>query len=283
MANNSTLSTEAIIREGGTFATLKKRLTDHAKSLQTHVKALNSDREEKFGASTMEVLGRVRARTPHNCIARDVVRLGEFLLFGFNTEYGLKQRVELADIFSLYRLEESEGSWEITQSSHVGSFLENEKFLTDFSSLFRFHKEARLIQLVTMDTRLLMAFQVGDRGDHLKVFRWSLNHDGSVRDYIDDRGADEFRLPERFDFQWHRLSREHMVQGVSPHYSIEDQLFVDNTGGAITFKIENNTSSGQGIYEDPVEASSQSLSDGVFEYAKRGNVYLVRITPYGEE
>ncbi|TGN39171.1 DNA repair ATPase [Marinobacter confluentis] len=283
MAHTASLSTEDIIREGGTFATLKKRLTDHAQSLRGTVKSLNEEREVQFGASSMDVLGRVRARTPHNCIARDVVRLGEFLLFGFNVEHGLKQTVELPDVFSLYRLEESDGSWEITQSAVAGSFLENEKFQTDFTSLFRFHKEARLIQLVTMEGRLLMVFQVGDRGDHLKVFRWSLNHDGTVRSYIDDRGADDFRLPERFDFSWSQLSREHMVQGVSPHYSIEDRLFVDNTGGAITFKIENNTSSGEGIFEDPVEVASQSLSDGVFEYARRGEIYLIRVTPYGEK
>jgi hypothetical protein len=277
-----TLSTEAIIREGGTFATLKKRLTDHSSALRSTVRSLNEEREAKFGASNMDVLGRVRARTPHNCIARDVVRLGEFLLFGFNVEHGLKQTVELSEVFSLYRLEENAGSWEITLSAVTGSFLENDKFQTDFSSLFRFHKEARLIQLVTMDGRLLMVFQVGDRGDHLKVFRWSLNNDGSVRSYIDDRGADDFRLPARFDFEWTQLNREHMVQGVSPHYSIEDQLFVDNTGGAITFKIENNTSTGEGIFEDPVEVASQSLSDGVFEYARRGSIFLIRIKPYGE-
>jgi len=278
-----TLSTEAIIREGGTFATLKRRLTDHAGALRTTVKSLNEERESKFGASNMDVLGRVRARTPHNCVARDVVRLGEFLLFGFNVEHSLKQKVDLAEIFSLYRLEDNEGSWEITQSATNGSFLDDDKFQAEFESLYRFHKEARLIQLVTLDGRLLMVFQVGDRGDHLKVFRWSLNHDGSVRSYIDDRGADDFRLPERFDFQWSQLNRDHVVQGVSPHYSIDDQLFVDNTGGAITFKIENNTSSGEGIFEDPVEVAGQSLSDGVFEYAKRGEIYLIRVKPYGED
>lgn len=278
-----TLSTEAIIREGGTFATLKKRLNDHALNLHKTVKSLNEERESKFGTSSMEALGRVRVRTPHNCVARDVVRLGEFLLFGFNVEHSLKQTVDITEVFSLYRLEENEGGWEITQSAMKGSFLENDKFLTDFSSLFRFHKQARLIQLATLDNHLLMVFQVGDRGDHLKVFRWSLDNAGTVRSYIDDRGADNFCLPERFDFKWTLLSREHMVQGVSPHYSIDDQLFVDNTGGAITFKVENNTSSGEGVFEDPVEAASQSLSDGVFEYAKRGEVYLIRIKPYGED
>ncbi|MBD3639551.1 MAG: DNA repair ATPase [Marinobacter sp.] len=282
MGSAETLTTEAIVREGGTFATLKRRLTDNAKTLRDAVKSLNEQREAKFGASTMEVLGRVRARTPHNCVARDVVRVGEFLLFGFHTEHGLKQTVELEDIFSLYRLEAENGGWEITQSSLHGSFLQTESFKADFASLHRFHKEAKLIQLVASDGRLLMVFQVGDRGDHLKVFRWALNNDGSVRSYIDDRGAEDFRLPERFDFEWIRLTRENVVQGVSPHYSIEDRLFVDNTGGAITFKVENNTTTGQGIFEDPVEAASQSLSDGTFEYARRGDIYLVRIRPYNE-
>src|SRR5690554_7129309 len=41
-------------------------------------------RQEAFGSSRMEVTGRVRIRTENNCLARDIVQVGDALLFGYN-------------------------------------------------------------------------------------------------------------------------------------------------------------------------------------------------------
>lgn len=71
-------------------------------------------------------------------------------------------------------------------------------------------------------------------------------------------------------------------QGRAPHLNILDAVFVDNLRGNITFKIENNTSSGEGVFADPVDSDSQSLDDASFEYADLGVVILIRILPFNE-
>lgn len=72
------------VAEGGAYEVLHKRLR------QT-TEALNAQRLQEFGSSQMEVVGRVRIRTENNCTARDIVQVGENLLFGYNVFLGLKK------------------------------------------------------------------------------------------------------------------------------------------------------------------------------------------------
>ncbi|MGP4953415.1 DNA repair ATPase, partial [Psychrobacter sp. T6-1] len=53
--------------------------------------------------------------------------------------------------------------------------------------------------------------------------------------------------------------------------------------GNLTIKIENNTQSGQGIYNESVSDSTQSLTDAQIHYAKVGSLILLKILPYRED
>ncbi len=48
-------------------------------------------------------------------------------------------------------------------------------------------------------------------------------------------------------------TRENYVLGTHPHVNILDQVFVETVEGDLTIKVENNTSTGLGIYSEPVE------------------------------
>ncbi len=60
-------------------------------------------------------------------------------------------------------------------------------------------------------------------------------------------------------------------------------MFIEAIGGDITFKIENNTDTGKGIYSEKVENKDQQLDDAEYYYADLGNLILVRIKPYQED
>jgi hypothetical protein len=100
---------------------------------------------------------------------------------------------------------------------------------------------------------------------------------------VDNRGERDLTFPDRFSFPWKTVGRDSQVQGRSPHLNIADTLFVDNLRGNITFKVENNTATGEGIYQDAVESDSQSLDDASFDYADLGEILLVRILPFNEK
>ncbi|MDX1695179.1 MAG: DNA repair ATPase, partial [Ketobacteraceae bacterium] len=82
---------------------------------------------------------------------------------------------------------------------------------------------------------------------------------------------------------WREADRELVVEGRHPHISILDTLFVDTIGGDLTIKVEDNTTTGEGIYREPVSDPNQSLDDADFFYASVGQLILLKIKPYQEE
>lgn len=271
------------VAEGGAYEVLHKRLLEQGQRLRQTAERLNASRLEEFGDSQMDVIGRVRIRTENNCIARDIVQVGDCLLFGYNVFIGLRKETGVADVFSLYRLVEGSEGYEAEPVPLGDSFLAAPGFVNDFNELYTYYKNTRLLQLAIRDGKLLASFQIGERITDIRVFRWSISSDGSEVRYIDNRGERDIALPAPFDFEWQRATREMVVEGRFPHLNILDTLFVETIGGDLTIKIENNTEVGLGIYREEVMDKTQSLDDAQVEFARLGSLLLLKVLPYREE
>ncbi len=269
------------VAEGGAYEVLRRRLTDQGQQLRDIAEALNAQRLQEFGSSRMEVIARLRIRTEHNCVARDIVQVSDCLLFGYNVFIGLKKETRVEDIFSLYRLVEGAEGYDVTPVDAAASFLGDANFVKEFNELQAYYKDSRLLQLVVRDGKLLAAFQIGERIEDVRVFRWQIDTGGAVR-YIDNRGERDIALPAPYDFEWTRATRELAVNGRHPHLNILDTVFVETTGGDLTVKIENNTEDGLGIYREPVDDQTQSLDDAQIDFARLGSLILLRVLPYRE-
>ena len=68
---------DSAVAEGGAYEVIRKRLVEQGKRLHDSVKALNDARLSEFGNSEMAVISRVRVRTENNCVARDIVQVGD--------------------------------------------------------------------------------------------------------------------------------------------------------------------------------------------------------------
>ncbi|MCQ4348451.1 DNA repair ATPase [Pseudomonas stutzeri] len=271
------------VAEGGAYEVLQRRLAEQGQRLRQGVDALNAQRLAEFGSSEMAVLGRVRIRSENNCIARDIVQVGDCLLFGYNVFLGLKQETRVEDVFSLYRLNHTEEGYEAEPQPLADSFLGQASFVQDFRELYTYYKNTRLLQLVVRDGKLLASFQIGERLSDIRVFRWSISVDGREVRYLDNRGERDIALPAPYDFEWQKTSREMTVNGRHPHVNILDTLFVETIGGDLTIKVENNTEDGLGIYREPVVDKTQSLDDAQIEFARLGSLLLLKVLPYREE
>ncbi|MFV5212387.1 DNA repair ATPase [Azonexus caeni] len=281
-ATATTDPTDAMVGDSGSYELLKKRLAGHGDALLTRTQALNAARVAEFGRNEQSLILRTRARTENNCVARDIVRIGDRLLFGYNVFIGLRKETTVGDVFALYRLAETGGGDELEALPLAGSFLEDQRFVSDFRELHAYYKQATLTQLRVTQDKLLAAFQIGQQLHDLRVFRWSLENDGSLR-YIDNRGERDMALPPSHDFEWTPTRREDQVGGRHPHINILDTVFVETIGGDLTVKIENNTESGLGIYSEAVDDKTQSLDDAEVAYARLGLLILLRIKPYREQ
>ncbi|MCE2571304.1 DNA repair ATPase [Motilimonas eburnea] len=273
----------AAVAEGGAYQVIRARLNQQGNELEQKTQKLNQARLKEFGREDMHVLGRVRVRTENNCQARDIVCAGDYLLFGYNVFIGLKQEIKISDVFGLYKLNHTDAGYEMHHEPIAGSFLDNPRFDQDFTELYTYYKEARLLRLTIRDGKLLASFQIGLKMSDVRVFRWSISSDGKTLEYIDNRGERDLVPPAQYDFEWQECSRENEVAGRFPHMNILDTLFVETTQGDLTVKIENNTDSGLGIYAEDVEDDNQSLDDARFLYAEVGSLILLKILPYREE
>ncbi len=272
---------DTAVAEGGAYEVLSRRLAEQGERLRQTADGLNRRRLQEFGDSALEVIGRLRIRTENNCIGRDIVPVGDQLLFGYNVFIGLKTTTRVEDVFGLYRLVEGADGFDVVAVEHASSFLGDAAFVRDFNELYAYYKNARLLQLDVAGSKLLASFQIGERSTDVRVFRWAISNQGELT-YIDARGERDLVLPPPFDFEWTRATREHMVNGRFVHLNILDTIFVETTGGDLTLKVENNTETGQGIYSEPVDDKTQSLDDATFDFARVGSLILLKVLPYRE-
>ncbi len=274
--------TDSMVAESSNYELLKKRLADRGERLQQQATVLNEARVQAFGKSEQSLILRARARTENNCVACDIVRVGENLLFGYNVTLGLRRDTSPGDVFALYRLASNNGGEELESVPLASSFLDDSRFVSDFRELYAYYKQAQLTLLRVTPDKLYTGFRIGAQGADLRVFRWSIEPDGRIA-YIDNRGERDVALPPTHDFEWVQTMREHHVAGKHPHVNVLDTVFVETIGGDLTIKIENNTETGLGILSEPVEDKNQSLADAEISYAKLGSLILLRVKPYREK
>jgi hypothetical protein len=272
---------ERLVSEGGSYELLKKRLRTQGEQLLVKAQTLNEARLNEFGRAEQSLLLRTRARTENNCEARDLVRIGDVLLFGYNVFIGLRKETAVGDVFGLYRLADLDGTDELEAVPLAGGFLDDSRFVADFKELYAYYKQAALIQLRVTQDKLLAAFRIGQQLSDVRVFRWSIQPGGAIQ-YVDNRGERDIALPPTHDFEWTVATREDQVGGKHPHVNVLDTVFVETVGGDLTVKVENNTESGLGVFSEPVEDLHQSLTDAEISWAKIGLLILLRIKPYRE-
>ncbi len=266
---------------GGAYEIIRARLAEQSRLLADKLNTLNQKRLAVFGNTQMQVIGRTRIRTENNCVPRDIKEFGNLILFGYNLFVGMRSEIEVSDVFSLHRIEQTEEGFEYAPVPLAESFLGDAQFIRDFKELYRYYKDAKLLYLRRIHGKRLAVFQIGQRFTDVRVFRWAINAQGQVS-YIDHRGEKDNVFPAAHDFNWMPTTRDQHVLGIHPHVSILERVFVETVGGSLTVKIENNTSTGQGIYEEAVDDPNQSLADAQIEYAEVGKLILLKIRPYKE-
>ena len=67
--------------ESGAYEIICGRLATHGKELRSRLDQLNEARRAVFGAIETELLGATRLTTANNCSPRDIVSIGDKMLF----------------------------------------------------------------------------------------------------------------------------------------------------------------------------------------------------------
>ncbi|MFF8844902.1 DNA repair ATPase [Streptomyces sp. NPDC015127] len=266
----------------GAYEVLRERLRTQAAELARRAEALNARRVETFGAMELRLAGTERVTTESDTVPRDIVAVGERLLFGFGTAPGARaggaaSTAAVGDVLVLHDTHLNR-----LPDDAVPGLLDDAAFRHEFEALHRYYRDARLLRLRRVDGRLLAVFRTGEAAGDIRVLRWALAPDGTAR-FLDARGERDHVFPPSHDVEWTAATRDDHVLGRHPHISIRGDVFVSTVGGALTVKTQNDTETGEGIHSEPVDEPLQSLADADVAYARVGPLVLLRISPYKEE
>ena len=251
----------------------------HGAVLRDRINHLNTDRKEIFGAIDPALVATERISTEFNCVPRDMVSIGaNRFLFGYNIQFGLKRTTDPTDVFDIYEYDpETHLFSKLDENAIFGS-----EFADDFQYLYKYYKQTTFVKFMLIGPYLYMGLRIGKGIDDIKTFKWLINGDGSL-EYQGNRFDHEYKFPAQQEFEWIRAHRDMQRGGEFPHISIEDKIFVETVGGDLTIKIEDNTTEGQGIYNEEVSDLDQTLDDAEIFYAIVGPLILLKILPYREE
>ncbi|MBB6464025.1 DNA repair ATPase [Flammeovirga kamogawensis] len=263
--------------ENGTYELLQKRLQESSSELQNSLDALNTLRKDLFGSIEIGLIASDRLMTENNCTARDMIPIGNTFIFGYNVQLGLRTEMTLSDVFSIYSYKDESHSFH----AEPLNLINDKQFIKDFRELYQYNKDTKFTQFFKIGNSLFMLFQISDRVGDIKAFKWSVENE-SLK-YVDARSEHEVKFPSQHEFEWVKTKREDFREGLHPHVSINDKVFVETVGGDLTIKIEDNTSEGEGILAEEVDEKDQRLEDGDIHFADLGNLILLKVLPYREK
>ena len=265
--------------ESGAYEVIRQRLLAQGEDLRGRLDSLNRERQAVFGAIEPSLIATERVTTQHNCVPRDMVPIGQDrFLFGFNVHIGLKSTTDPSDVLAVYQYNSETHAF---SELAVTDVLQDDNFIYDFGHLYKYYRDTVFVKFLVIGPHLYMAFRTGRDVADVKTFKWLVQDDGQVV-YQGNRSDHEYRFPKQQDFEWTRAHRDMQRGGEHPHVSIEDRVFVETVGGDLTIKIEDNTSTGEGIYAEPVTDVDQTLDDAEIFYTILGSLIVLKIRPYQE-
>lgn len=262
--------------DSGAYGIIRNRLRGHGDTLRARLQELNEARRATFGAVETKLVGSERITTDNNCTPRDMVPVGDCFLFGYNVQLGLRAETKPEDVFAIYQY--TPDGFQATDLN----LIDDENFHRDFFELYKYYKHTRFARFKIIGPHLFMKFRVGQTLDDFKTFKWIIR-DGKRLEYAGNRSDHEFVYPAQHQFEWQRTKRDWFRMGRHPHISIEDRVFVETVGGDLTIKVEDNTDTGSGILDEPVDNPDQTLDDAEVHYASVGSLIILKILPYQEK
>ncbi|MEL6890390.1 MAG: DNA repair ATPase, partial [Actinomycetota bacterium] len=279
---------------GGSYDLLRRRALGQADRLEAAAQQLDGRRVEAFGSVGLGLTGADRVATDLACVPRDIARIGDMLLLGFNLDVELSVQTP-EQVFQLYRVGDvAAGSGPAAgagapplvpvAADDERNFLSDPAFRGEFDKLVRFFGKTRFSDLRVTQQQLLAVFQVGDRVDDVRVFRWTLTGENSGRTatFLDARGERDYTWPDPHDRNWVTATREDQRAGAHPVVSIDDEVFVGFRGGRLQLRVETGEGGSHAEIDESIENTGQSLADLRVDHLTIDDILLIRVHLYEE-
>ena len=161
--------------ESGTYEIIRNRLKGYAQDLRERLQQLGQIRKDVFGSIETVLLGSERVTTEHNCIPRDMIAIGDQIIFGYNIHFGLKKTTHIDDVFSVYRFEDR------SFHSIKSGLISDQQFQRDFQEIYKYYKDAEFSKFFVIGPNLFMTFKVGKGDNDVKSLKWKITINITMR------------------------------------------------------------------------------------------------------
>lgn len=278
---------ESATLRGGSYDLLRRRVATQVTELERIAQQIDDTRVAAFGSVGLSLTGADRLATDLACLPRDIVRIGDLLLLGFNIDVELSVQTpeQVFALYSVSSVDQDAPSLVPVQPDDDRNFLAEPAFREEFDKLIRFYGKSRFSDLRTTQNQLLAVFQVGDRVDDVRVFRWALTGEGAERraTFTDGRGERDYTWPPAHDQEWSSSTREDQRAGAHPVVSVLDEVFIGFRGGRLQLRVETGEGGSHPEIDESIANSGQSLADIGVDYLTIGDILLIRVRLYEEE
>ncbi|BAN01840.1 DNA repair ATPase [Ilumatobacter coccineus] len=272
---------------GGSYDLLRRRVATQVTELERIARQIDDARVASFGSVGLSLSGADRLATDLACLPRDIARIGDLLLLGFNidVELSVQQPEQVFALYSVSDIESDEPTLSPVAADDDRNFLAEPAFREEFDKLVRFYGKTRFSDLRTTQNQLLAVFQVGDRVDDVRVFRWALTGEGAERraTFTDGRGERDYTWPSAHDQEWSTSTREDQRAGAHPVVSVLDEVFIGFRGGRLQLRVETGEGGSHAEIDEAIANSGQSLADLGVDYLTIGDILLIRVRLYEED
>jgi hypothetical protein len=289
MTDTSTTETgqaEQTLR-GGSYDLLRRRVAGQTAEIERIAQSIDETRVAAFGSIGLALTGADRLATDLACLPRDIVRIGDVLVLGFNidTDLSVKQPEQVFALYRVTNVATDQPTLSPLASDDPRNFLADPRFRNEFDKLVRFFGKTRFADLRTTQNQLLAVFQVGDRLDDVRVFRWTITGDGPERmaSFVDARGDRDYSWPSAHDQNWSTAAREDQRAGAYPAVSVKDEVFVGFRRGRLQLRVETGEGGSHPEIDESVSNAGQSLADVTVDHLTVGDILLIRVNLYEEE
>ncbi|MGZ0191296.1 MAG: DNA repair ATPase [Acidimicrobiales bacterium] len=270
----------------GSYDLLRRRLAGQIGAVLDAAQTVDERRIEAFGSVALRLTGADRLATDLACLPRDMERIGDLLVLGFNIdiELGITQPEQVFALYAVSNVGDDEPTLTPLGSSDPRNFLSEPEFRAEFEKLFKFYGKARFADLRVTQNQLLAVFQVGERVDDVRVLRWAIT-DGDADpqiSFVDARGERDYSWPAAHDQPWITSSREDQQAGAHPVVNVLDEVFVGFRKGRLQLRVDTGQGGSHAEIDETIEHPGQSLADLGIDYLTMGDILLLRVRLYEE-
>ena len=276
---------------GGSYDLLRRRLRTQVEAVLAASRSIDERRVEAFGSVQLRLTGSDRIATDLACRPRDVARIGDVLILGFNVdiELGLAQPEQVFALYAADHIDADEPTLTPLDAADSRNFLTEPAFRAEFEKLFKFYGKARFVDLRVTANQMLAVFQVGDRLDDVRALRWtiadSVDPEGDGKrtvSFADARGERDYTWPAAHDQTWSTCSREDQRAGAHPVVAVLDEVFVGFRAGRLQLRVDTGQGGSHAEIDESVEHPGQSLADVGVDFLSMDDILLIRVRLYEE-